>query len=105
MPRAKGTVISQTGGRFVATFIINEIQYIFAGSYAPNPGTYRVNKATLDYDGTEQLTGIRSLEGVVGISKVKMALKNGPEVFGDLPDDNYLDPASTISGAGSWTTA
>jgi hypothetical protein len=105
MPKAKGTIASQIGGRFVATFIINEIQYIFAGSYNPNPGTYRVKKATLDYDTKDQLTGSRVLDGVVGISRVKLNIKNGPEAFGDLPDDNFLDPASTINGAGTWTTA
>ena len=102
---AKGNIVSQNGSKFVATFIINEIQYIYAGSIDPNPGKFNVSKASLAYDSTDDLTGTHSYTGQVGITQVKFNIKNGPVASGPLPDDGQVDPASTISGSGTWTTA
>ena len=105
MPTAKGTVASLNGSKFVATFIIDEIQYIYAGNVDPNPGPFKVNNAVLTYTETSDLTTTRSYTGQVGISKIKFTLRNSVTITGDLPDNNQVDPASTVSGSGTWTTA
>ncbi|KAF7342211.1 hypothetical protein MVEN_01809000 [Mycena venus] len=105
MPSVKGTISSQNGSKFVATFIIDEIQYIYSGSLNPNAGAFNVTKATLTYDSTDDLTSTRSYTGQVGISKVTLNIRNGPVAAGPLPDDGLIDPASTVSGTGTWTTA
>ena len=102
---AKGTVVSLNGSKFVATFIIDEIQYIYSGNVNPNPGPFKVNNATLTYSDVSDLTTTRSYTGQVGISKIKFTLKNGVTITGDLPDNNQVDPASTVDGSGTWTTA
>jgi hypothetical protein len=105
MPSVKGTISSLNGSKFVATFIIDEIQYIYSGNLNPNPGKFSVTKATLNYDDTDQLTGTHSYTGQVGISKVTFNIKNGPVAAGPLPDSGQIDPASTVDGSGTWTTA
>lgn len=105
MPSAKGTISSLNGSKFVATFIIDEIQYIFSGNLNPNPGSFNVTKATLEYDDKDELTGTHSFTGQVGITKVTLNIKNGPVAAGPLPDNGQIDPASTVDGSGTWTTA
>ena len=105
MPTAKGNIVSLNGSKFVATFIIDEIQYIFSGNVAPNPGAFNVTKATLNYDSKDLLTGTHSYTGQVGITTVTLKIKNGPAAEGALPDNGQVDPASTVSGSGTWTTA
>ncbi|KAF8897994.1 hypothetical protein CPB84DRAFT_1748012 [Gymnopilus junonius] len=105
MPTAKGNIISQNGAKFVATFIIDEIQYIFSGNTNHNPGAFSVTKATLNYDSKDQLTSTHSYLGQVGITKVTFNVKNGPTAAGPLPDNRQVDPASTVDGSGTWTTA
>lgn len=105
MPTAKGTLKSLNGSKFVAIYIIDEIQYIYSGNITPNVGAFTVNKATLTYDDKDQLTGTRSYTGQVGITKVTFDIRNGPVAAGSLPDDGHVDPASSVVGAGSWNTA
>ena len=105
MPTARGSISSLNGSKFVATFIIDEIQYIYSGIVNPNPGKFNVSKATLTYDDKDELTGTRSYVGQVGISKVTFNIKNGPVAGGPLPDNGLVDPASTVDGSGTWTTA
>ena len=102
---AKGNIVSLNGSKFITTFIIDEIQYIFSGSIDPNPGKFNVSKAVLKYDSTDDLTGTHSFSGQVGITKVIFNIKNGPVASGPLPDDGQVDPASTVTGSGTWTTA
>ncbi|KAF7342221.1 hypothetical protein MVEN_01810000 [Mycena venus] len=105
MPSANGSIVSHNGSKFVATFIIDEIQYVYSGNVNPNPGAFNVTKATLTYDSTADLTGTHSFTGQVGISKVTFNIRNGPVAGGPLPDNGHVDPASTVDGSGTWTTA
>ena len=105
MPTAQGSIISQNGSKFVATFPIDDLKYIYSGSIDPNPGAFKVTKATLTYDDTDDLTSTRSYTGQVGITKVIFNIKNGPVAAGPLPDDEQVNPASTVDGVGSWTVA
>ncbi|TEB26942.1 hypothetical protein FA13DRAFT_1712928 [Coprinellus micaceus] len=92
--------------KFVATFIINKIQYIYSGTANPNPGPFKVNNAVLTYGDTANLTATRSYTGQVGISKIKFTLKpSGVSITGDLPDSHQVGPASTVDSSGTWTTA
>ena len=101
MPTARGSISSLNGSKFVATFIIDEIQYIYVD---PNPGKFNVSEATLKYDDKDELTGTHSYTGQVGISKVTFNIKNGPVADGPLPNNGLVDPASNVDGLGTWTT-
>ncbi|KAJ7737250.1 hypothetical protein DFH07DRAFT_779398 [Mycena maculata] len=98
-----GHIVSLNGAKFSAVFIIDEIQYTFAGNINPNPGKFHVDKAVLAYDHTDQLTATRSFTGQVGIEAITFTIENGPVIQGTL--DDVVDPVITVSGTGTWTTA
>ncbi|KAF8969703.1 hypothetical protein BDZ97DRAFT_1695498 [Flammula alnicola] len=101
MPEAEGFIQSTAGGRFAATFMIDELMYNFSGSFASSVPAFTCNTATITYSGLKQLNSTRSFEGRVGPSKVTLNLANGPVINGVL--DMPLSPGSTVSGSGVWT--
>lgn len=105
MSTAKGIINSSKGGKFVAVFIIDEIQYLFSGNINSNPGAFTVSNAILNYTSVAELTGTRTYNGQVGISTVKFAINNGTSISGALPVHNYIDPASTVQGSETWSMA
>jgi hypothetical protein len=92
MPTAFGTIMSTNGSKFVAIFIIDEIQYIYAGTLGRNTGPFTVNRATLTFNSTNQLSATRSFTGQVGISRVSFKIDNGPDAMALFPSTNKLNP-------------
>ncbi|KAF5310924.1 hypothetical protein D9619_007964 [Psilocybe cf. subviscida] len=101
MPSADGFIKSTAGGRFAATFVIDEIMFNFSGSFASSVPAFTCNTATLNYPSLKSISSTRSFEGRVGPSKVTLNLANGPAISGVL--DMPLSPGSTVSGSGVWT--
>jgi hypothetical protein len=101
MPSADGFIKSTAGGRFAATFVIDEIMFNFSGSFASSVPAFTCNTATLEYPNLKAISSTRSFEGRVGPSKVSLNLANGPKINGVL--DMPLSPGSTVSGSGVWT--
>ncbi|KAF8962500.1 hypothetical protein BDZ97DRAFT_2076447 [Flammula alnicola] len=100
MPSADGFIRSTAGGRFAATFMIDDLMYNFSGSFASSVPEFTSNTASITYSGVRQLHSTRSFEGRVEPTKVELRLANGPVIAGDL--DMPLSPGSTVSGSGVW---
>lgn len=102
MPTAPGFVkATSSGTKFVASFIIDDILYNYAGSVNPSVQNFSCNNATLTYTSLGQLTTTRTYEGKIGTSTIKLTLANGPVIEGPL--DMPIAPASTVSGNAVWT--
>ncbi|PPQ84835.1 hypothetical protein CVT25_015128 [Psilocybe cyanescens] len=106
MPSAKGNIIIQAGhdSKFVATFLIDGIQYLYSGHVNPCQHPFSVNKATLKYNSIDDLTGTWTFTGQVGIFKVTFNIKNGTVATGPLPKNGQINPAWSVDGYGTWTT-
>ncbi|KAF9457789.1 hypothetical protein BDZ94DRAFT_939035 [Collybia nuda] len=102
MPSASGNIISQNGKKFIATFLIDEIQYSFAGSLDPSVQSFNCSNATLTYGSVGDLTTTRAYEGQVGVTKVTFTVANGAKLEGPL--NLQISPASTVAGNGTWTS-
>jgi hypothetical protein len=100
MPSADGFIKSTAGGRFAATFVIDEIMFNFSGSFTSSVPAFTCNTATLEYPALKNLNATRPFEGRVGPTKVSLNLGNGPIIAGVL--DMPLSPGSTVSGTGVW---
>lgn len=57
--------------------------------------------AVLEYADLGQLTTTRSLSGKIGTRDLTLKVENGVKITAML--DDHVDPASSISGAGTWT--
>jgi hypothetical protein len=68
MPTTKGSINFTDDSRFVATFTIDDIKYVYSGQISPNQGSLHVAKATLTYGDTGDLSGTHPFVGRVGIS-------------------------------------
>jgi hypothetical protein len=103
MSTARGFIRSTSSTKFTATFLIDDIQYTLTGSIANAVQTFASTNATLNYTSTEQLTALRQFNGKVGIQDVTFTFTNGPKISGPL--DMPIDPASNVSGSGTWNGA
>ncbi|KAF8962443.1 hypothetical protein BDZ97DRAFT_1662864 [Flammula alnicola] len=101
MPSADGFIKSTAGGRFAATFVIDDLMYNFSGSFASSVPAFSCNTASLSYNAVRQLNSTRSFDGRVGPTTVELRVANGPIITGVL--DMPLSPGSTVSGSGVWT--
>lgn len=102
MPTAEGFIkATSSGTKLVTTFIIDDIEYSYAGSVNSSLQGFVSSHATLTYSSLGQLTTTRDYEGKVGTSTVRLALANGPIIEGPL--DIPIAPASTVSGNAVWT--
>ncbi|KAL1839709.1 hypothetical protein VTK73DRAFT_3936 [Phialemonium thermophilum] len=102
MSTAQGFIRGVAGGhRFIASFVIDDIQYAFSGMLNPAVAEFTSREATLTYDSVEQLTSQRNFEGQVGSETVTLTIDNGPRISGPLEPPIY--PASAVSGSGMWT--
>ncbi|VUC37266.1 unnamed protein product [Clonostachys rosea] len=101
MPSAPGFIKGIAGGnKFTSTFIIDDIQYHFSGSFDPAVQEFTSNEATLEYSSASQLTTKRDFDGKVGTQDVTITIANGPTIKGPL--NLPINPASRISGSGTW---
>ncbi|KAH7303929.1 hypothetical protein B0I35DRAFT_154979 [Stachybotrys elegans] len=101
MPTASGFVKSVAGGsKFNATFLINDIQYHFTGSFNPAVQEFTSNGATLNYENLNQLTATRDFEGRIGAENISFIVTNGPKLQGPL--NMPISQASYVSGRGVW---
>lgn len=101
MPSAPGFIKGIAGGnKFTATFIIDDIQYHFSGSFDPAVQEFQSNEATLEYSSASQLTTKRDFDGKVGTQDVTITIANGSTIKGPL--NLPFNPAFRISGSGTW---
>lgn len=90
-----------SGGRFTGSFTINELQYTVSGTTNPSVQMFAARYAVLEYTDLGQLTTTRSLDGQIGMHDISLSIDNGAKITAKL--DNPVNPASTISGTGTWT--
>ncbi|KAI0191557.1 hypothetical protein EV127DRAFT_68065 [Xylaria flabelliformis] len=101
MPTASGFIKGVAGGnKFTSTFVIDDIQYHFSGNFNPAIQEFACQEATLEYANLGQLTTQRDFDGKVGTQTVSFTIKNGPTINGGL--DMPINPASRVSGSGTW---
>ncbi|OAA42535.1 hypothetical protein ISF_09707 [Cordyceps fumosorosea ARSEF 2679] len=102
MPTANGFIKGVAGGtRFTSTFVIDDIQYHFSGSFNPAVQEFVSNEAVLTYDTVGQLVTQRTFDGKIGTETISFSIKNGPKIQGPL--NMPIHPASQVSGTGTWT--
>ncbi|KAM3429601.1 hypothetical protein MY4824_008177 [Beauveria thailandica] len=101
MPTANGFIKGVAGGnKFTSTFLIDDIQYHFSGNFNPAVQEFSSNEATLTYTTVGQLTTHRDFDGKVGTETISLSIKNGPTIDGPLVLP--INPASRVSGSGTW---
>ncbi|KAJ3549544.1 hypothetical protein NM208_g452 [Fusarium decemcellulare] len=102
MPSAPGFIKGIAGGnKFTSTFIIDDIQYHYSGSFNPAVQEFVSNAATLEYTSVAALTTTRDFEGKVGTQDVVIDIQpGGVKITGKL--DLPISPASRVSGTGTW---
>ncbi|KAL6835286.1 hypothetical protein V8C40DRAFT_234068 [Trichoderma camerunense] len=102
MSTAKGFIKSVAGGsKFTATFVIDDIQYTFSGSFNPAVQEFTCNEATLSYSAVGELVNQRAFEGKIGTDDILITVKNGPEIKGPLILP--INPAAQVAGMGTWS--
>lgn len=101
MPSAQGFVKGFAGNKFIATFVIDDIQYHFSGSLNPAVQDFQSNEATLEYSSQGQLVSTRDFDGKVGTQDLTLNAANGPKISGPL--NMPISPASRVSGSGTWS--
>ena len=99
---AKGFIRSVPGvaGRFVCTFLINNILYSATGSFSTAVPEFISDDATLKYDSIGDLTSTRSFSGRVGVDDIALIFRNGPTITGRLT--KLVNPPSDVSGSAVW---
>lgn len=101
MPSARGFIKGIAGGnKFTSTFIIDDIQYHFSGSFSPAVQEFVSNSATLEYESLGSLTSNRDFDGKIGTQSVTLEVVDGPKITGNL--ELPISPASRVSGTGVW---
>ncbi|KAF8165940.1 hypothetical protein B0H34DRAFT_691046 [Crassisporium funariophilum] len=100
MPSARGTVKSSNGVRFTCTFDIDDMMFIFSGSFTTTVPHFSSNNVTVTYDGEHQLSSVRVFDGHIGARNFKLELANGPVIEGvlDIPI-----PGMSVMGNGVWS--
>ncbi|KAM3480916.1 hypothetical protein MY8738_004767 [Beauveria namnaoensis] len=102
MSTASGFIKGVAGGnKFTSTFVIDDIQYHFSGSFNPSVQEFTSNEATLKYENLGQLTAQRAFDGKIGTETISLTVKNGPTIEGPL--NLPIHPASRVAGNGHWT--
>ncbi|ENH74777.1 hypothetical protein FOYG_14759 [Fusarium oxysporum NRRL 32931] len=102
MSSAQGFITSIQPGRFTATFNIDDSVYVFSGNVNPPTQPFQSNSATLEYNSVESLGGFQQFNGIIGSgNEVSFTFSDGTAIKGPL--DIPVDPASQVSGTGSWS--
>ncbi|KAI2783763.1 hypothetical protein F4815DRAFT_442017 [Daldinia loculata] len=98
---SNGFIKSLAGGsKFTSTFVIDDIQYHFSGNINPSVQDFVCDRATLQYGSLGELTTQRQCEGKIGTQNIELTIKNGPTIKGPL--NSPIDPATRVSGMGTW---
>ncbi|KAG7427965.1 hypothetical protein Forpi1262_v010760 [Fusarium oxysporum f. sp. raphani] len=102
MSSAQGFITSIQPGRFTATFNIDDSVYVFSGDVNPPTQPFQSNSATLEYNSVESLGGFQQFNGIIGSgNEVSFTFSDGTAIKGPL--DIPVNPASQVSGTGSWS--
>ena len=100
MPDVHGTIKSSGTGRFIATFLINDIYYTYAATYSGGAVEFSSHDAKLSYKSTDQMKTMQEFEGKIGTDNFSLKIKNGPLIDGKL--EKSVDPACNVRGMGQW---
>ncbi|EMD36077.1 hypothetical protein CERSUDRAFT_96303 [Gelatoporia subvermispora B] len=105
MPTVSGTVtrIADSESKFVATFTVNGLRQIFTGNLSESLPTFTTSSASLNYSSTNDLTGTRVFEGIIGATTLKLTFGDGPIITGDLSAS--VGMAFSVNGSGPSDTA
>ncbi|RGP75782.1 hypothetical protein FSPOR_580 [Fusarium sporotrichioides] len=103
MLTSEGSIKSIDGdSKFVATFIIDDIQYHYSGAFSPAVQNFQSDDVMLQYPSIESLTSTQDFEGVVGTEGIEIDIQSSNvRITGIL--DPPISPASCVSGAGTWS--
>ncbi|KAI0199329.1 hypothetical protein F4808DRAFT_214716 [Astrocystis sublimbata] len=101
MPSVPGSIKSVDDNKFTATFVIDDIEYHFRGSFSPNVQEFTASNSTLEYDDVGNLTSSRQWNGKIGENDIAITIVNGPKIKGNL--GSPISPATLVSGSGSWS--
>ncbi|EMD36147.1 hypothetical protein CERSUDRAFT_124160 [Gelatoporia subvermispora B] len=102
MPTATGTVTlsADSASKFQATFTVGGLRQIFSGNLSESMPTFTTSSATLTYSSTNDLTGTRVFEGIIGATTLKLTFGDGPMITGDL--STSVGMAFSVNGSGDW---
>ncbi|KAL7758895.1 hypothetical protein ACKLNR_011322 [Fusarium oxysporum f. sp. zingiberi] len=76
--------------------------YVFSGNVNPPTQPFQSNSATLEYNSVESLGGFQQFTGIIGSgNEVSFTFSDGTAIKGPL--DIPVNPASHVSGTGSWS--
>ncbi|CAE6387947.1 unnamed protein product [Rhizoctonia solani] len=104
MPTVYGAVVSNDGSKFIAVFMVGKIQYTFTGTLKPQAAVaFTSAGASLTYANSDELSGVHSFSGTVGVDTLELNLDNKVKIEGKL--DTPLQVAVVPNGAGTWATA
>ncbi|PNP60579.1 hypothetical protein FNYG_14682 [Fusarium nygamai] len=101
MSSAEGSIQSTHPGKFTATFSIDGSFYIFSGNVNPPTQNFESHAAILEYNSVESLEGSQQFTGTIGSGdEASFKFDDGTVIKGPL--DIPVNPASRVSGAGTW---
>ncbi|KAF8912237.1 hypothetical protein CPB84DRAFT_1761737 [Gymnopilus junonius] len=98
---ATGWLRATAGSRFTGRFMVNDAQYLIAGSLASSVPTFKSSAATLSYEREGNLTGTKALDGTIGQENILLKFSDGIQIEGKL--DSPIYPASSVCGAAFFT--
>lgn len=98
---ATGWLRATSGARFMGRFMVNDAQYLVAGSLASSVPTFKSSAAILSYGTEGHLTGTKTLDGTIGQENVLLKFSDGIQIEGKL--DSPIYPGSSVCGAAFFT--
>ncbi|KAJ7851275.1 hypothetical protein B0H14DRAFT_2762070 [Mycena olivaceomarginata] len=106
MPIASGWLKRSNDTKFVATFMINGRQFVFAGTFDTSVAQpIDVTNATLNYSREDILSGTTSFNATIGTTPVSLNFTvNSPDsimISGTV--DKATSAVYTPTGRGTWT--
>lgn len=102
MPTASGSIarIADSESKIVATFTVGGLRQVFTGNLSESLPTFSSSSATLTYSSTNDLTGTRVFEGIIGATTLKLTFGDGPIITADLTAS--VGMAFSVNGSGDW---
>ncbi|KAI0785694.1 hypothetical protein C8Q75DRAFT_326783 [Abortiporus biennis] len=102
MPTSSGTFNRDSANRLEALFIIDGITlWRFTANVTPSLPPFDTYSVWLTYNDIDDLSSRRTYHGLIGESRFKITLKNGPTIEGAMEQPG-LSPAVTVTGSGTW---
>lgn len=104
MPSAFGFVQGvDSGSKFSATFVIDELEYSLNGMLNPPVGEFRSMTARLEFQDTGDLNGTQPLSGTIDDEELNLSLDNNIAV--KAPLDMPVGLSTQVSGHGMWSVS